>query len=32
VGCRGAMIVLAVVWVMLGLGAFLVWSLMRDVG
>lgn len=32
VGCRGAMVVLVVVWVLLGAAALVVWSLMRDVG
>jgi hypothetical protein len=32
VGCRGAMFVMVVVWVMLSVAAFVVWSLMRDVG
>ena len=29
VGCRGAMFVMVVVWVMLGVGAFVVWSVMH---
>lgn len=32
VGCRGAVFLLIVVWVMLGVAALVVWSLIRELG